>query len=799
MQKPSFLIAFSSDRSEAMGVSFLDQYEDNKVGKWKGHYVDYGAVCKVLAEARDVGAAYENLAKTRPDVAAEFELLAEGASLSSSGGLGPEESEYLMAALGGGYGSGSGGGRDVEADGGANMDSRQAFKAQLAQRRLAIDAIAERVKAALLAERDKAAKFYVKEVAVLEHRLDLLIKTVQGNYEMQPDPEKRKNRRDTFILTKSARTLLGERDDVHVVIDEEDDVTGNAVSVNSVVNEMASIKRALVDLNRQTQLLYNFFIMNYSALANLVKRFNTAVPRHEIELRDIMPEHYDGRKTIALTDRIVKVYAKWFCGNDARQANAQMLSKKGDILDMDWSQLRLGYRLGICFTLMIWLCFDCLWNLFSEGQVTLGGRSAFPVFRACGGLLLWHWCWAGATFVWRRYRINYIYLFDFNPQIVQDPATLFDECVDETIVLLVTLILYYKTSTHAMPEWFPPGIYPAFLVLYTIWHFIFPLKQRRPLWSAMARVCRAPLTSPSFFETYVADVFTSMVKILLDLLWTICFIISGDFLITETVDKNANDSRHEWQHSKWYKQYLVTIICLFPLYIRLMQCLRKYNDTSDRIPNLPNAFKYTLSQVVTLFGAFFPVLNLRCHNSSQCTHMSGFQMVWLAIFIFSSTYSWVWDIYMDWGLGRRGYSWLGPRLMFPSVFHYYGVMAADLVLRFMWMQSLIPPSSGAHFELPAYLTFMNMTLELVRRTLWSFFRLENEHRARTKHYEEPDVNFVPLHFTTAQSHKYKRHKERVGKRVLVEVLAVGIAVFVICMLVVIAAQKQARLAQEQEL
>ena len=75
-----------------MGVSFLDQYEDNKVGKWKGHYVDYGAVCKVLAEARDVGAAYENLAKTRPDVAAEFELLAEGASLSSSGGLGPEES-----------------------------------------------------------------------------------------------------------------------------------------------------------------------------------------------------------------------------------------------------------------------------------------------------------------------------------------------------------------------------------------------------------------------------------------------------------------------------------------------------------------------------------------------------------------------------------------------------------------------------------------------------------------------------------------------------------------------------------
>jgi len=118
----------------------------------------------------------------------------------------------------------------------------------------------------------------------------------------------------------------------------------------------------------------------------------------------------------------------------------------------------------------------------------------------------------------------------------------------------------------------------------------------------------------------------------------------------------------------------------------------------------------------------------------------------------------------------------------------------------MWMQSLIPPSSGAHFELPAYLTFMNMTLELIRRTLWSFFRLENEHRARTKHYEEQHegVDFVPFHFSTAQGHKYKQHKKRVGKRVLMEVLTVGIAVFVTCMLVVIAAQK-ARQIQEQEL
>ena len=125
--------------------------------------------------------------------------------------------------------------------------------------------------------------------------------------------------------------------------------------------------------------------------------------------------------------------------------------------------------------------------------------------------------------------------------------------------------------------------------------------------------------------------------------------------------------------------------------------------------------------------------------------MSAFQITWLEIFVVSSVYSWVWDVKMDWGLGKIEYKLLGPRLMFPSTIHYYGVIFADLFLRFMWMQSLVPPSSGAHFELPAYLTAINMTLELIRRTLWSFFRLENEHRKRTQHYgKEDDIDFVPL-------------------------------------------------------
>ena len=62
------------------------------------------------------------------------------------------------------------------------------------------------------------------------------------------------------------------------------------------------------------------------------------------------------------------------------------------------------------------------------------------------------------------------------------------------------------------------------------------------------------------------------------------------------------------------------------------------------------------------------------------------------------------------GLGRPQFNFLGPRLMFPNRLHYYGVMIADLVLRFMWVLTLIPPNSGASFELPVSVKHENYFL-----------------------------------------------------------------------------------------
>jgi hypothetical protein len=143
---------------------------------------------------------------------------------------------------------------------------------------------------------------------------------------------------------------------------------------------------------------------------------------------------------------------------------------------------------------------------------------------------------------------------------------------------------------------------------------------------------------------------------------------------------------------------------------------------------------------------------------------------------------------MDWGLGRPSFAFLGPRLMYPKRIFYYLIIAIDLVLRFAWVLTLVPPNSGAAFAIPAYLTAVSMMLELFRRSLWGFLRLENEHRSNASGFRR--VNFVPLHFSTGHKHGYSQEKEHRGFSVLLEVAFITLVVIAAAVASVVAAQQQ---------
>lgn len=679
--------------------------------------------------------------------------------------------------------------------------------------------LADKFESELLLNKKNVKDFYLEKANELESRLQFLVESVSksrnegtlppaiteteeapGDSTETPLVHHRKSSHNPMTMAKHiARRIqqgihltdAGDERAFHSPLvnrsgDEDDE--GDPLDPKTL-REVESIQRALVDQYRTVKLLHNYAIMNYTGFVKIVKKHDKTVPDRKGRFKnEVQADSICNTKIVErLEGKLETLYANWFCDKNIGEARAQMLPKRGDGLEMDWSQLRLGYRMGMSSVLGLWVCWDCIWGMISEGHTTIGGRTAFPVFRACGGLLILQWFWGMSTWVWSRYRVNYIYLFDFNPQIVDSPISIFNDAVDNTLVFLTLTLIYYKAGAHDIPGRWPAGVYPFVLVLFTLGKLIFPLRTRIPMWKSIWLVITAPATSPSFFHGYIGDIFTSMVKVFQDMVWTAFFVGSGDWLISE--DKRRS-TKHVWSHTTWYTGVLIPLVTLFPLWIRFNQCMRKYMDTGERLPHLANAFKYALSQTVTLFGAFHP---LYMRNQKQWALFQGF---WTLAFVTSSLYSFVWDVYMDWGLGRKKHKMLGNRLMYPSKVLYYAIIAIDLVLRFAWVLTLVPPKSGAKFALPQYLTAVSMGLELFRRTIWGFLRLENEHRSNTAGFRR--VGFVPLHFSTGHGHGYKQEKEHRGFAVLLEVLVVTLVVVGACAVSVVAAQHATEREETQE-
>ena len=544
--------------------------------------------------------------------------------------------------------------------------------------------------------------------------------------------------------------------------------------------DAAMIKRFLISNYRLAKFLHNYTMLNITGFVKIAKKFDKTIPSHAGKFESALgPRNMmdDGEDVEILAKRYESYYANWFCEGDIRAAKVQMLSKQGDGLEMDWSQLRLGYRMGICAVLAVWVCWDCIWGLVKNGDSTIGERSAFPVFRACGGLLLLQWYWGCSVFVWTRYRINYIFLFDFMPTTISTSFDIFCAAVDNTLIFMVLMLLYYKAGAHEIPEVIPTDVYPLILIMITIYKLLFPLAQRLLMWQTVYKVISSPLNSPTFFHTYVGDIFTSMVKVFQDIAWSIAWL--STLLFSNSDDDSDED---DCCRSFWFKSIIIPLVTMLPIVIRFNQCLRKFYDCGDRFPHLANASKYALSSLVTLFGIFHPL-----YLEYKGEEMRIYQIFWTFVFILSSLFSYGWDVYMDWGLGRPQFSFLNQPLMYPRKSYYYFTIGIDLILRFLWVMTLVPPNSGASFALPEYLTALSMMLELSRRTLWGFFRLENEHRNNENSYRRK--GFVPLHFNTGHVHKYQNKKERAGSEVLRELIFVTMVVGGFCFATIAAAQR----------
>ena len=289
-------------------------------------------------------------------------------------------------------------------------------------------------------------------------------------------------------------------------------------------------------------------------------------------------------------------------------------------------------------------------------------------------------------------------------------------------------------------------ISPLLLYVYFALRAVFPWSERGPMWSAVLDVVTAPFAQVDFKEAYVGDILTSTVRVLVDLAFASAYCAWG--LAGWFASSQRDGALHAWKRHDAFEAHalhldvdpvgdaalfarvVVPSLTVSPLWWRFLQCLHRSYHERARWPHLGNAGKYACALTVSLWGLYHPELRA--------------SWGWIAAFVCATLYQFAWDLFMDWDVvrlpsARGGLPSLRARLLYGRRGYYLAAIVGNLVLRFAWTMTLIPEperaggGEGGGGE-RGYLADFQLKLspflaacEILRRSFWSFLRLENEH------------------------------------------------------------------------
>ncbi|KAM7267833.1 hypothetical protein ACFE04_009999 [Oxalis oulophora] len=346
-----------------------------------------------------------------------------------------------------------------------------------------------------------------------------------------------------------------------------------------------------------------------------------------------------------------------------------------------------------------------------------------------GFIVLHMLMYAGDIYFWKRYRINYAFIFGFKQGtemsyrdvllLGSGPAVL----TLSGILSNLDMEMDPKTQSYgALTELVPLALL-IFLLLIIFCPFNIIYRSSRFFLIGCAFHCLAtPFYKVILPDFFLADQVTSQVQALRNLEFYVCYYGWGDF-------KTRSNSCHEKVVYKTFN-YIVAIV---PYWIRFVQSIRRLVEEKDYMHAL-NGLKY-LSTIVSVAMRTTFELN-------QGTTLKILAIIASGVATIANTY---WDIVIDWGLLRRGSKnrWLRDKLAIPHQSVYFVAMVLNVVLRLAWMQSVLGIPELPFLHRKAIVAVV-AGLEIIRRGIWNFFRLENEDLNNVGKYRA--FKSVPLPF-----------------------------------------------------
>ncbi|XP_025777080.1 xenotropic and polytropic retrovirus receptor 1 [Puma concolor] len=138
------------------------------------------------------------------------------------------------------------------------------------------------------------------------------------------------------------------------------------------------------------------------------------------------------------------------------------------------------------------------------------------------------------------------------------------------------------------------------------------------------------------------------------------------------------------------------------------------------------------------------------NNSEERGHSDTmvFFYLWIVFCIISSCYTLIWDLKMDWGLFDKNAgenTFLREEIVYPQKAYYYCAIIEDVILRFAWTIQISITSMTLLPHSGDIIATVFAPLEVFRRFVWNFFRLENEHLNNCGEFRAVrDISVAPL-------------------------------------------------------
>jgi hypothetical protein len=491
--------------------------------------------------------------------------------------------------------------------------------------------------------------------------------------------------------------------------------------------DAARVRDNLKYLYRETEHLLQFIETNALVVKTALMRYHEAQPfaiREELQEANLLAEMLKSEMDLNHMKRALEVaWAEAFSGGSI---TAAMHTLSGGAAT-SFQAFKAGFFSACIFaSLLYWLH---LWfELNPDPPVHAHYLRMFPVMRLFICLFFSMCCWSGVLYVCRKWQINYLYVFEFS----QLSSISWMKCYEYGVIMLflacLSSCLYVRSEVHKSTyegdiagfQDAAPYFFPLLAAVFII-TLIFPPRQvfrrtRDSFFAVLWSCCKLPWGDVKFVDFFVADWGTSLPILIGDVLYTVCYYTSMPKEAYQN-DDEFNLTCDDIRAKNWF------LVALIPYFWRACQTIKMYLRTKQRL-HLVNHGKY-----LSMMTAFVLMLWNAWEPSEQLQ-----QWVWTARVI-SQLYAFVWDILMDWGW-IRGYTKRGH--IFKHMAVYWAAAAFDFAGRLYFVPFLlyVTPTIGNNLTF-----FIQASVEIVRRSMWSVFRLENENLNNLETYRR--IDFVP--------------------------------------------------------